>query len=117
MYEYDYDRKDYYDDKYDKHKKMKCYYEELGNHPEYNDYYGKYDRKHHDKHDKYRNIKCYWEEPENHHKYDDKYDKYDRKHHDKKDHDDYKDEKRKFVLEGYIYYKENCDCDCKKRYY
>ncbi|MCM3541160.1 hypothetical protein [Priestia endophytica] len=74
-YEYEYGRKDYYDDK-------------------------------HDKHNKYTRLKCYWEESDNDHKYDDK-----------KDHDDYKDERKKFILKGYLYFKEDHDCDCKKRYY
>jgi hypothetical protein len=109
MYEYDYDRQDYY---HDKDKKMKCYYEELESHPEYNEYYGKYDRKldKHYKHDRYNRLKCYWEKPDNDHKYD-------HKHDNKKNHDNYKDEKKKFILKGYIYYKEDHDCDCKKRYY
>ncbi|MGZ9869452.1 hypothetical protein ACU3L3_13615 [Priestia endophytica] len=78
MYEYDYDRKDYYDNKHDKH----------------------------DKHDKFKKVKCYCEEQDDHCKYEDKYeDKYD----DKK-------EKKKFVLKGYLYFKEDHDCDRKKRY-
>ncbi|RPJ97663.1 hypothetical protein [Priestia endophytica] len=107
-HEYDYDRKDYYHDKHDKDKKMKCYYEELENHPEYDDYYGKYDRKldKHYKHDRYNRLKCYWEKPDNDHKHDNK-----------KDYDNYKDKKEKFIVKGYIYYKEDHDCDCKKGYY
>ncbi|MGG0369510.1 hypothetical protein [Priestia endophytica] len=86
MYEYDYDRKDYYDNK-------------------------------HDKHDKFKKVKCYCEEQEDRRKYEDEYeDKYDRKHDDKKDHDDDKNEKKKFVLKGYLYFKEDHDCDRKKRY-
>jgi hypothetical protein len=46
MYEYDYDRKDYYDEKQDKLKKLKCYCEEKDNPHKYED---KYDRKHNDK--------------------------------------------------------------------
>lgn len=78
-YEYDYDRKDYYDNK-------------------------------HDKHDKFKKVKCYCEEQEDRRKYEDEYeDKYDRKHDDK-------NEKKKFVLKGYLYFKEDHDCDRKKRY-
>ncbi|KAB2488066.1 hypothetical protein [Priestia endophytica] len=66
---------------------------------------GYYDDKH-DKHDKYTRLKCYWGESDNDHKYDDK-----------KDYDDYKDEKKKFILKGYLYFREDHDCDCKERYY
>ncbi|RAS85754.1 hypothetical protein [Priestia endophytica] len=45
-YEYDYDRKDYYDDKHDTPKKEKCYCEEQDNPYKYED---KDDRKHNDK--------------------------------------------------------------------
>ncbi|KYG26706.1 hypothetical protein ACU3L3_15630 [Priestia endophytica] len=79
-YEYDYDRKDYYEDK-------------------------------HDKHDKFKKVKCYCEEQEDRRKHEDKCD---RKHDDKKEHDD---EKKKFVIKGYLYFKEDDhDCDRKKRY-
>ncbi|RAS91300.1 hypothetical protein A3863_06395 (plasmid) [Priestia endophytica] len=76
---YEYDRKDYYINK-------------------------------HDKHDKFKKVKCYCEEKEDRRKDEDKYDY---KHDNKKDHDD----KRKFILKGYLYFKEDDhDCECKKRY-
>lgn len=46
MYEYEYDRKDYYDDKHDKSKKLKYYWEEQDDHRKYEE---KYDRKPNDK--------------------------------------------------------------------
>lgn len=46
MYDYDYDRKDYDDDKHDKSEKLKCCCEEKEDHHKYKD---KYDRKHNDK--------------------------------------------------------------------
>ncbi|MCF2132123.1 hypothetical protein L1I79_37745 [Strepomyces sp. STD 3.1] len=70
-YEYEYDKKDSYDNK-------------------------------HDKHAEFKKVKCYCEEQEDRRKYDDK-----------KDHDD----KKKFILKGYLYFKEDHDCDRKKRYY
>ncbi|MCY8235112.1 hypothetical protein [Priestia endophytica] len=62
-----------------------------------------YDRKDscddkHDKHDKFKKVKCYCEEQEDRRKYEDK------------------DEKKKFVLKGYLYFKEDHDCDRKKKY-
>ncbi|MFP3888225.1 hypothetical protein U8V97_22535 [Priestia filamentosa] len=70
-YEYEYDKKDSYDNK-------------------------------HDKHAEFKKVKCYCEEQEDRRKYEDK-----------KDHDD----KKKFILKGYLYFKEDHDCDRKKRYY
>ncbi|KAB2492941.1 hypothetical protein [Priestia endophytica] len=60
----------------------------------------------HDKHDKFKKVKCYCEEQDDHRKYEDK---------DDCKHDD-KDEKKKFVLKGYLYFKEDHDCDRKKKY-
>ncbi|MCM3541181.1 hypothetical protein [Priestia endophytica] len=74
-YDYDYDRKDYYEDK-------------------------------HDKHGEFKKVKCYCEEQDDHRKYEDKYDC---KHDDKND-------KKKFILKGYLYFKEDHDCDRKKKY-
>lgn len=67
-----------------------------------------YDRKDYDdnKHDKFKKVKYHCEEQEDRRKDEDKYGC---KHDDKKD-------KKKFVLKGYLYFKEDHDCDRKKRY-
>ncbi len=67
-----------------------------------------YDKKDscYDKHDKFKKVKCYCEEKEDRRKYEDK---------DDCKHDD-KDEKKKFILKGYLYFKEDHDCDRKKKY-